>query len=87
MANIKDVKPYGYYDKALRQYFPTVISKKEFMKKNGIRHDGSTESETHRVNRIAEEYNEKRRKEGKKTRTVQEIVGDTRRIPTKTYFT
>ena len=86
MANIKPVRPYGEFDRALNKHFGTRREKKEYLKKHGLRHDGSTESERHRIERIAEQYNEQRKKEGKKPRTVQEIVGTTRRIPQKLYF-
>lgn len=86
MSNIKKVFPYGTFDKALQKFFPTIRSKKVFMKAHGIRHDGSMEQEGKRTERIAAEINDRRRKEGKKTRTVQELVGTTRRIPKKLYF-
>ena len=86
LSNIKQVNPYGYFDKALNRHFSTVNEKKEFMKQNGIAEDGSMESEAHRTERIAAEINERRRKEGKEPRTVQQLVGTTRRVPKKLYF-
>lgn len=86
MANIKKVNPYGTFDKALQKYFPTEKSKREHLKRQGIVHDGSMESERKRDNRLAEIVNESRNKQGRKSKTLQELAGDARRVKSPTIY-
>ena len=86
MSNLSKVKPYGEYDRALQKFFPTKTAKKEYMKIHGLAHDGSMESDEHRTNRLAEQINEDRRKRGQKPKTVQELVGNAKKVPKKIYF-
>jgi len=86
MANLHKVNPYGEYDAALQKFFSTKQQKKEYLKKNNLAPDGSMESVKHRTERIAASINEERKKQGLKPKTVQELVGTTRHIPTTKYF-
>lgn len=86
MANIKTVRPYGYFDRALQKYFPTERSKREHMKRHGIKHDGSMESETHRDRRNAEIINQDRNKQGRRSKTLQELAGDARKVKGRTLY-
>jgi hypothetical protein len=69
---------HGYFDKALGQHFNTKTEKREFMNKHGIAEDGSMESDKHRTNRLVEEINHQREKQGLKPKTKEELIGDSR---------
>lgn len=75
-----------YYDKALNRVFTSKGQKKEYMKANGIAHDGSMESQRKRTNRLCEVVNEERNKQGLKSKTEEELVGDSRPHSSKKYF-
>lgn len=70
---------HGYYDKALGRYFSSKTEKRDFMNAHNLVEDGSMESERHRVNRLCEVINEEREKHGLKSKTKEEIIGDSRR--------
>ncbi len=67
---------HGYFDKALARNFNSKSEKRDFMNAHGLHEDGSMESERHRVNRLAEQINEERKKQGLKSKTVSELRGD-----------
>lgn len=69
---------HGYFDKALQQHFYSKTAKAEYMKAHGIVEDGSMESQRRRDRRLCEEINETRRKQGLKTKTEAELIGDSR---------
>ena len=69
-----------YHDKALNKVFKSKQEKKEFMEKTGIRHDGSMESERKRTSRLCEIINDHRNKNGLKSKTEAELVGDARKF-------
>lgn len=75
------------YDKALAKYFSSERGKRAYMKEHNIAHDGSMESERKRDERNGEIINEERRKQGLKSKTLQELAGNARKVkrPT-TYF-
>ncbi len=91
MANVNARKiPYsGEFNKALNKFFPTERSEKQYMKEHGIVHCGSVEKESTRDNRLAEIINQRRNKDGLKSKTLQELAGDARRVKssTKYFFT
>ncbi len=70
----------AYHDKALNRVFRSKEEKKEFMKRTGIRHDGSMESERKRTSRLCEIINDERNKKGLKSKTEAELVGDARKF-------
>ncbi len=74
------------YDRALQKDFPTERSRKEYLKQHGLAHDGSMESDKKRTSRLAEIINEDRNKQGLKSKTVQELVGNSRKIPGRTFY-
>lgn len=81
----KSKKSYGgYYDKAMRKFFNTKTEKREYMNRHGLHEDGSMESDRHRTDRIAEEINADRNKQGLKSKTVKELVGNARPVAEKT---
>lgn len=86
MANIKDVRPYGYYDRALQKFFPTKSSEKEYKKIHGIAPAGSMESERKRDDRNAAIINESRNRQGRKSKTLQELAGDARKVKSPTIY-
>ena len=86
MANIKTVNPYGGFDRALQKNFTTVRAKREYMKAHGIHETGSSESDKKRTSRNAEIVNEERNRKGLKSKTVHELVGNSRKIPGKTLY-
>ena len=49
------------------------------MNEHKLVEDGSMESEKHRINRLVEQINYEREKQGLKPRTKDEILGDSRR--------
>jgi len=76
------------FDRALQKDFPTDRARKEHMKRNNIVHDGSMEKENKRDERNAAIVNEMRNKRGLKSKTVQELAGDARKVKGRTlYFT
>jgi hypothetical protein len=86
MANIKKVRPYGYYDRALQKHFATNREKRDYLKAHGFRESGDMESDKKRTARNVAIVNEARRKQGLKPKTAQELVGDSRKIPGKTVY-
>lgn len=88
MANINARKiPYcGEFNKALNKFFPTERSEKEYMKAHGIVHDSSTESENKRDERNVAIINESRNKQGRKSKTAQELAGDARKVKAATKY-
>ena len=69
-------QPGGYYDKAMGRHFSSRRQKTAYMKENGLREDGSMESERHRANRVVDEFNSDRERRGLKPKNVSEIVGN-----------
>ena len=74
------------YDKALNKWFKSPQEKKQHMKVNGIAHCGSMERESTRDNRLAEIINEDRNKQGLKSKTLQELAGDSRKVKSSTIY-
>ena len=56
----------GYFDVALNRHFNDKDEKREFMNTHGITEDPSMESVKHRENRICDEINYHREKNGEK---------------------
>lgn len=71
---------HGYFDKALQRWFGSKSEKKDFMNAHGLVEDGSMENDRHRINRLVEQINEDRKKQGLKSKTKDEIIGDSREI-------
>jgi hypothetical protein len=67
------------FDKALRRYFPSKRAKAEFMRQNNIVMEGSDENVKHRTNREVEFINAERKKKGLPEKTMNELVGNSRR--------
>ena len=61
----------GYYDRALRRYFGTKREKREFMKAHRLVQDPSMESQKHIDNRLTEEINADRNKQGLPSKTKE----------------
>ena len=74
------------FDKALNKDFSTDRAKKAYMKEHGIVHDGSMESERKRDERNGEIINEERRKQGLKSKTLQELAGDAKKVKSRTVY-
>ena len=70
---------HGYFDKVLGKHFYDKSEKRDYMNAHGLAEDGSMEHDRKRVDKIVEQINEDRRKQGKKTLTKEQLVGDTRR--------
>ena len=68
---------HGYYDKALG-WVNSKSHKEKLMKEKGMVEDGSTESDKHRTNRLVDEINYSREKQGLKPKTKVELIGDSR---------
>lgn len=68
----------GYYDKALGRVFYSKNEKRDFMNAHGLVEDGSMENDRKRVDRIVEELNDIRNKQGKKSLTKEEFLGTSR---------
>jgi len=68
----------GYFDKSLRRYFPDKKTKAAFMKEHKIIHEGSGEGDKHRTDRLCGEINADRNKKGLPSKTVSELVGNSR---------
>ncbi len=66
---------HGYFDKALARNFNSKSEKRYFINHQELHEDGSMESERHRVDRLAEQINEERKKQGLKSKTVSELRG------------
>ena len=76
------------FDRALQKHFSTDREKKRYMKDHNIVHDGSMEREKKRDERNAAIVNEMRNKRGLKSKTVQELAGNARKVKGRTlYFT
>ena len=86
MANINTGRKYPYYDAGLGRVVNSERHRREIMKGRGLIEEGSMESEKRRTERLAEEINDARKKQGLQSKTVQELVGTTRRVPTKLFF-
>jgi hypothetical protein len=86
MSNIKPVRPYGYFDKALNRQFNTEHAKRDYMKANDMHVDGSMESDERRTNRVTDEINADRVRRGQKPKTKHELVGNSRKIKGPTIY-
>ena len=72
----------GYFDKSLRRFFPDAKTKANFMRENKIIHEGSNEDDSRRTERLCGVINDDRNKKGMKSKTVQELVGNSRNVET-----
>ncbi len=69
---------HGYFDKAMNKFFSTKSEKRDFMNAHGLVEDGSMERDKHRINRLTEQINEDRRKQGLEPKRKEELIGDSR---------
>lgn len=69
---------HGYYDKGLGCWVNSKSHKKAIMEKHNIVENISSESDRHRTNRIVDEINYTREKQGLKPKTKAELIGDSR---------
>ena len=75
-----------YYDKALNKVFRSKSEKERHLKEHGIVHDGSMENDRKRDDRLAEIINEERNKQGLKSKTLQELAGDAKKVKSRTVY-
>lgn len=66
----------GYFDKALNRHFSDKTEKRNYMNAHGIVEHPSMESDKHRINRIVDEINYHREKNGDRPKTKRELMGD-----------
>ena len=69
---------HGYYDKALNRWFSTKSEKRNFMNIHGIIEEGSMENQRKRDDRLVEQINEERRKQGLTPKLKEQLIGDSR---------
>ena len=62
----------------VEEYFNDKSEKRDFMNTHGIIENPSMESDRHRTNRLVDQINESREKQGLKPKTKSQLIGDAR---------